>query len=160
MQMTEPTKEHAWLQKLVGEWTVESRMTQPGGDESTFHGRETVKAIGPYWVQCVGTGEMPGGGDATMVMTLGYNDRTKRFVGTWYGSMMTELWVYDITRDESGKVLTMAVEGPNMSGHGTAQYRDVIEWQNDNTRTLTSHVQGPDGKWTPFMTATYTRKQA
>ena len=157
MHMTEPTKEHAWLQKFVGEWTVESRMNQPDGKEATYRGRETVTAIGPYWVQCVGTGEMPGGGDATMVLTLGYNARTKRFVGTWLGSMMSELWVYDITRDASGNVLTMAVEGPNMTGDGTAQYRDVIEWGGDDTRVLKSFAQGPEGAWVPFMTATYQR---
>jgi len=157
MQMTEPTQEHAWLQKFVGEWTVESRMKEPDGKEATYRGRETVKPIGPYWIQCVGIGEMPGGGDATMVLTLGYNDRTKRFVGTWLGSMMSELWVYDITRDPSGNMLTMAVEGPNMTGDGTALYRDIIEWKGDDIRTLTSYAQGPDGGWAPFMTATYTR---
>ena len=77
----------------------------------------------------------------------------------WLGSMMSELWVYDITREENGKVLTMAVEGPSMTGEGVAQYRDVIEWKSDDVRTLTSTVQGPDGQWTPFMTATYTRKK-
>jgi len=157
MHMSEPTKEHAWLQKFVGEWIVESRMTEPGGKEATYRGRETAKAIGPYWVQCVGTGEMPGGGDATMVLTLGYNDRTKRFVGAWFGSMMSELWVYDITRDASGNVLTMTVEGPNMTGEGTAQYRDVIEWKGEDARTLKSYAQGPDGAWSAFMTAAYKR---
>ena len=157
MDMTEPTAEHRWLQKLVGEWTMESRMTCADGKEEVCHGRETVKALGPYWVQCLGTGGMPGGGEAEMVMTLGYNTRTKRFVGTWLGSMMDELWVYDITRDPSGNVLTMAVEGPNMTGEGTAMYRDVIEWKGDNLRTLTGNLQGPDGAWTPFMVATYRR---
>ena len=157
MEMIEPTEEHRWLQKLVGDWITESRMPGPDGKDEVFQGRETVKAVGPYWVQCLGTGEMPGGGEATMVLTLGYNVRTKRFVGTWMGSMMTELWVYDITREASGNVLTMAVEGPNMSGEGTALYRDVIELKGNDLRTLTSHMQGPDGNWTPFMMATYTR---
>ncbi len=28
-------------------------------------------------------------------MTLGYNPDTKRYLGTWIGSMMTHMWVYD-----------------------------------------------------------------
>ena len=38
---------------------------------------------------------MPGGGTATTMMTLGDDPQKKRFVGTWVGSMMTYLSVYD-----------------------------------------------------------------
>ena len=38
---------------------------------------------------------MPDGGPATMIMTLGYDPAKKRFVGTFIGSMMTNLWVYE-----------------------------------------------------------------
>jgi hypothetical protein len=38
---------------------------------------------------------VPGGGLARMLMTLGYNPQTRRYTGTWVGSMMTHLWVYD-----------------------------------------------------------------
>jgi hypothetical protein len=35
---------------------------------------------------------MPGGGAATMFLTLGYDPQRERYVGTWIGSMMTHLW--------------------------------------------------------------------
>ena len=36
MQMSEPTPEHTWLQKFVGEWTVESRIKEPDDKEVTY----------------------------------------------------------------------------------------------------------------------------
>jgi hypothetical protein len=159
--MTEPRKEHHWLQKLVGEWTYEHECldgTDKPAQKAT--GSEVVRSLGGLWVVCEGSGQMPGGGDATMIMTLGYDPAKNRYVGTWVGSMMANLWVYDGQLDASQKVLTLNCEGPSFSEEGkTARYRDVIEFKSDDVRTLTSHTQGPDGKWTQFMTATYRRKR-
>ncbi|MGH8727713.1 MAG: DUF1579 domain-containing protein, partial [Burkholderiales bacterium] len=100
----------------------------------------------------------PGGGAATMLITLGYDPQRKRYVGTWIGSMMTYLWVYDGGLDAAGKVLTLNAEGPDMAVEGKmAKYKDVIEWKSDDHRVLTSHVLGDDGKWNQFMTANYRR---
>ena len=103
---------------------------------------------------------MPDGDPATTMMTLGYDPSRKRFVGTWIGSMMTNLWVYDGFLDEAGRVLTLEAEGPNMAEEGKmARYRDVIELRSDDHRVLTSHMLGDDGTWTQFMTAEYRRKR-
>jgi hypothetical protein len=93
-------------------------------------------------------------------MTLGYDPQKKRFVGTWVGSMMTWLWIYDGSLDAAQKVLTLSSDGPDFKVEGKlAKYRDVIEFKNDNHRVLTSHVLGEDGKWNQFMTAHYRRKE-
>jgi len=39
----------------------------------------------------------------------------------------------------------------------TALYRDVIEFQGPDQRTLTASMQHADGTWGPFMTMTYRR---
>src|SRR3712207_8501500 len=57
-----------------------------------------------------GQGDMPGGGVGTTLMTLGYDPQTQRYVGTWGGSMMNYLWVYDGELDVDGRVLTLASE--------------------------------------------------
>lgn len=155
----EPQKEHRWLQKLVGEWTYEADCNMgPDKPPSKAKGSESARSLGGLWVLCEGQGEMPGGGPATTMMTLGYDPQKKRYVGTWVGSMMTNLWVYDGTLDAAGKVLTLSTEGPNIAAEGKmARYKDVIEFKSDDHRVLTSHMQGDDGKWHGFMTANYRR---
>ncbi len=159
---TEPQKEHVWLKKLLGEWETEASMAMgPGEPSQKTTGSETVRTLGDLWVLCEGRGEMPGGGMATMLMTLGYDPQKKRFVGTWVGSMMTWLWVYDGSLDASQKVLTLESDGPDFNVEGKlAKYRDVIEFKSDDHRTLTSHLLGDDGKWSaPFMTVHYRRRK-
>jgi hypothetical protein len=157
----QPQKEHHWLQKLVGEWTFEAEATmQPGTAPEKSTGSESVRSIGGLWIVGEGQGEMPGGGPATTFLTLGYDPLKKRFVGTFMGSMMTNLWVYQGTLDPAQRVLTLETEGPSMIAEGkNAQYRDAIELKSDDHRVMTSHMLGDDGEWHGFMTAHYRRKR-
>ena len=155
----EPQKEHQWLQKLVGEWASEAEaVMEPGKPPAKFTGTESVRSIGGLWGVCAGRGEMPGGGTATTIMTLGYDPVRKRYVGTLIGSMMTHLWVYEGSLDLTAKVLTLDTEGPHVSAEGKmTKYKDVIEFKSDDHRVLTSNMLGDDGKWLGFMTAHYRR---
>ena len=161
MMKAEPKKQHQWLQKLLGDWTFESECAAgPDQPPQKYRGSETVRSLGGLWVLCEGQGEMPGGGHANMLMTLGYDPRTGRFVGTWVGSMMTHMWVYDGSLDAAEKVLTLSSEGPSFTAEGKlAKYQDIITIISDDHRTLTSRSLGEDGKWTQFMTAHYRRKR-
>jgi Protein of unknown function (DUF1579) len=154
-------KEHHWLQKLVGEWTFETEAVMaPDKPPEKFKGSESVRSLGEIWVLCEGQGEMPGGGTAKTLMTLGYDPAKKRFVGTFIGSMMTHMWLYDGGLDAAGKVLTLDTVGPSFDTEGKMiNYKDTIEFKSDDVRTLSSNMQGDDGKWTGFMTATYRRKK-
>jgi hypothetical protein len=157
---TEPQKEHLWLQRLVGEWTFEIEATMgPDKTPEKSAGTERARSIGGLWVVSEGQGEMPGGGGpAQTIMTLGYDPQRKRFVGTFIASMMTHLWLYDGTLDAAGRILTLDTEGPGMADQAKlAKYRDVIEFLNDDHRTLTSYALGDDGQWNRFMTAHYRR---
>jgi hypothetical protein len=104
---------------------------------------------------------MPGGGSATMLLSLGYDPGKERYVGTWVGSMMTHMWLYDGELDASGRILTLNSEGPDMSPGADsgklAKYKDVIEFKTADHRILTCNRLGEDGKWRPFMTAHYRR---
>lgn len=159
MMIPEPSKQHLWLQKFLGHWTFESESAcQPGEPPMKSSGSETVRAIGPFWIQAEGHGTMPGGGDATMILTIGYNPQRDRFVGTWIGSMMSHLWIYDGILDPAGRILTLESEGPSFEDPTkTAKYRDVFEFHSDTHRTLTSQGLDPDGQWHTFMTAHYHR---
>ena len=160
--MAEPQKEHQWLQKLVGEWTYESdAMCEPGQPPSKCQGTEHVRSLGGLWILGEGQGEMPGGGAATTVLTLGYDPQKQRYVGTWIGSMMTHLWIYDGALDAAGRVLTLNAEGPDMATEGKmARYKDVIELKSDDHRVLTAHMLGDDGEWHDIMVAHYRRMKS
>src|SRR4051794_24219243 len=159
MQPIEPQKEHQWLQQLVGEWTFENEATMgPGQPPVKFSGTERVRSLGGLWVLCEGQGDTPGGGTFTTLMTLGYDPAKKRFVGTFIGSMMTNLWAYEGELDAAGKVLTLDTEGPSFAGDGTmVPYQDIIEVRSADHRMLSAQARGADGKWQRFMTANYRR---
>jgi hypothetical protein len=156
-----PEEQHRWLQKLIGEWSFESEATmEPGQPPSKHSGTESVRAIGELWIQGEGRGEMPGGGMATMLLTLGYDPLKKRFVGTWLGSMMCHLWIYNGELSADQRILTLNSEGPDMATEGKmTKYKDVFEVKADDHRILTSHMLGADGKWQHFMTSHYRRKR-
>jgi len=160
MMNVEPRSEHVWLRKMLGEWVSEADCPSETGEPQKTKGSESVRSLGGLWVVAEGEGEMPGGGEARMLMTLGFDPEKERFIGTWAGSMMTHMWIYEGRLDESGKVLTLDTTGPNFSKPGTtAAYQDIITFLSDDHRTLTSRVRGEDGGWTQIMQADYRRKK-
>jgi hypothetical protein len=156
-----PQAEHAWLHKLIGEWAGEGEAAMaPGQPPVKWQSTEVVRSMGGLWIVAEGTGEMPGGGTATTLLTLGYDPKKERYVGTFTGSMMTHLWVYSGELDAGQAVMTLDTEGPGMTPEApSAKYKDVIELKSDDHRTLTSLVLGSDGQWQQVMTATYRRKK-
>lgn len=157
---TEPTKEHEWLQQLVGEWSCSMEMTMgPGTEPMTMESTESVRAVGDLWILGEGSADM-GGARLTSFLTLGYDPEEQAFVGTWIDSMHANLWIYDGKLDEVRKTLTLEAEGPGFPDRSKkAKYRDVIELKSPDHKVLTSSVQGADGEWTTFLRADYRRKE-
>ncbi|HYR08555.1 MAG TPA: DUF1579 domain-containing protein [Longimicrobium sp.] len=150
--------EHQWLQRMVGEWTYEMEAeAEPGQPPIRDTGPESIRALGESWVICEATGATPEGGQATSIMSIGYDPDGGRFQGTFISSMMTYLWIYEGALDAAGNVLTLDTEGPSYTGEGMMKYRDTIDIQSDDHRVQTSSYQGKDGSWHPFMTTHYRR---
>ena len=156
--LSEPQKEHRWLDQLLGEWTVTSDMMDPAsGDVSPWI--ERVRSLHGLWVVAEGEGEMPGGGAATTIMTLGYDPRRQCYVGTWIGSMMTHMWVYEGHLDSAGKVLTLDCEGQDFEQpERMARYQDIITMKSPDHRLLTARMLAADGTWKQIMQAEYRRR--
>lgn len=157
----DPQKEHNWLHRLIGEWTFEGEASMgPDQPPHKSQGTESVRSMEGIWILGEGQSRTHDGAQFSSLLTLGYDTARKRFVGSWIGSCMTNLWVYDGALDASGNVLTLDSEGPAMSGDGTtAKYQDIIEIKDEDHRILSSQVLGADGKWQRFMTAHYYRKK-
>jgi uncharacterized protein YndB with AHSA1/START domain len=153
-----PTPDHGWLHRMLGEWRFETECSM-GPDQPVMkaEGTERVRVLGGYWVVGESEGEMPGGGPARWIVTMGFDPGSQRFRGTFVGSMMPHMFVYDGKLEADGRTLTLDTEGPAMGGPGTARYQDIVEVVGDDERTLTSRVQGPDGSWTQIMSSRFKR---
>jgi hypothetical protein len=153
MQIAKVLKEHEFLERLVGVWDVTApEMT--GQQPWT----EVVRSLQGIWFVAEGNGEMPGGGAATTVLTLGYDAAKGKYVGSWIGSMMDYMWVYEGEVD-GGDVLNLYTTGPDFENEGKlADYREQIVFTDDDHRIFNSSARQPDGSWKQFMEARYTRK--
>ncbi len=159
MQIPAPEQEHQWLQQLVGEWDYEHEC-QMGPDQPKMKstGNQSTRTLGKLWIIGEIAGEMPGGGEARSIITLGFDPQSKRFVGTFVSSCMTHLWPYNGSLDETQSILTLDSEGPSFAGDGTmAKYQDIIQVIDQNHHTMSSQFLGPDGQWVPFMLGHYRR---
>lgn len=159
MEMPQPQNEHEWLKRLIGSWKFDSECSM-GPDQPPINntGTEVVEPLGELWTIGKMAGEMPGGGICYSIMTLGFDPKLQRFVGTFVSSAMTHLWNYNGALDDAGTRLTLDCEGPSFTEEGKlAKYQDIIELIDDNRRVLRSQYQGSDGQWVPFMKADYRR---
>ena len=156
---TKPVQEHQWLQKLVGEWRVETKMMMgPDQPRHKSESTESVKSVGGLWIVGEGTATMPDGTPMTDYLVLGYDVSYKEYRGCWFASMSSHLWKYAGELSADGKVMTLNCVGPSFTKDGeTANYRYVIEIIDEDHRTLTSSGQDDNGEWQEYMTASYTR---
>lgn len=156
-----PEKEHEWLARLVGDWTMEAECSMgPDQPPMKSEATETVKSLGALWIVGEGKCTMPDGEPGLTQISLGYDPITGRFVGNWIGSMMTHMWIYNGQLDSSGKILTLDSEGPSFDDpKKMGRYQDIIEIVSDDHRILRSQHLGKDGKWTQFMTAHYRKRK-
>lgn len=155
----QPQEEHEWLAQLVGEWRTESECHMaPGEPAQKVEGRLAARLLGGLWLIAEGEGDAPDGSKWGTVMTLGYDAREKRYVGSFIAGMMTKFWVYDGAVDASAKKLVLNTEGPTMDGKGTTKYIETVEILDKNHWTFSSKMFGEDGQWHHLMTADHYRK--
>lgn len=154
------SNQHRWLNRIVGEWTYETEAVPvPGEPPIKDGGTESVRSLGGVWIVCEGRGATPDGETATTLMTIGYDDAKGRCVGSFVGTMMTTMWVYDGSIDFETNTLTLHSEGPSFLQEGaTGKYMDVIELLDDNHRVFSSYYVNSVGEWERFMTTHYHRK--
>ena len=142
------SKEHAFLKKFAGTWSCASDCKMaPDQPPMKTTAMSTNRMIGDFWLvnEIVSTG---GGMKVTAIQTIGYDEKKKKFVGTWIDSMVNHQWQYEGTLNAAGTTLTMEAEGPNfMTGKGTAVFRDIYEFKSKGHIFARSLVKSDDGEW-------------
>ena len=149
-----PQSEHRSLERLLGEWTMESHCP---AQSATTIGRMKGRSLAGLWVVLETECDSPEFGAWGSIMTLGYDPEQKCYVGTFVASMMTHIWHYTGAWDASGKRLVLDTEGPqfdekgNKKGEGFTRFQDIVEFVDENHWRLLSQVQGEDGTWQEMM---------
>lgn len=156
--MPQPVQQHAWLQRFVGEWEADVEVSM-GPDQPPMQtkGASRARMLGGFWLIEEGRNTlMP----YEFNLTLGYDERQKKYVGTWVDSMLGHLWKYEGDVDATGNILTLHTEGPNPMEDGKiGRVREVTEFKNDDLRVFTSTRLNDDGTETKVMTVTQRRKK-
>jgi hypothetical protein len=157
--MPQPTAEHELLKQFAGEWTSKATAAMAEGEEPmTCEGNETAKLMGGFWLVCENEGTVQGT-PVSSLLTIGFNPKTKKYLGTFACSSDSTLWNYTGTMDESGKKLVLETEGPLPHDPAkVAKFRETLELVAPDRKVFTSMIQGDDGKWTEFATIEYQRK--
>lgn len=155
---TKPLAEHEWLGNLIGTWKTSCEMMMGEGEKMHSSGTEVVTSLGGLWAFGEGVATMPDGSEMQYKSALGFDVSFKEYRGCWFASASSHLWKQTGTLSADGKRMTLDCVGPDMMRDGeTANYRDVIDLIDENTRTMTSFAEGEDGSWTEFMKVTFTR---
>ena len=156
-QMPTPSEEHKIVMKDVGDWTIEGKMLMPQGFQE-FKGEEKVVAIGKFWTVSHYSSDIFGGLKGST--TIGFDPRSKEFVGTWVDSFQPAVTKMKGTYDENTKTMTYATTGIGMDGKPMPG-RIVIQYKDENSHTFTMMHKDPTGQsdeMVKTMEMTYTRK--
>ena len=140
-------KPHELLKQFEGTWETKSEFQAgPEAPMMKSTGTETDKFIvGGLFLSSDTKADM-GGMTFEAHSILGYDQHKKKYTGSWVDNMSTAIWPYEGTVDDTGKVFTLMMEGPDpMSGKMT-KIKLVHEITGKDTRKLTLFMPGPDGK--------------
>jgi len=154
-----PTAEHATLARAEGTWdaSVEISMGPPGTPPQTSKGVETNRlCCGGLWMVSEFKSN-PGSAPFEGHGMIGYEPAKKKDVSTWVDSDLTTPMTSEGTYDAATRTLTM--RGSMTSKGKTMQWRNVEVWKDDDTRQFTMYMRGPDGKESPGLSITYTRRK-
>lgn len=155
---SKPQSQHEWLMSLVGDWDFTHECIMgPGQPPTQTPGKASCRALGGLWVVIESSGQSEQGSWSS-IMSLGFDEKKDCYVGTFIGSMMSNVWVYEGQREgDGGKQLVLNVEGPAFDGNGTAKYQDIVEIFDRDHWALYSQILLPDGSWSRFLNGQHHR---
>lgn len=92
------------------------------------------------------------------MLAVGYDPARGKFVGSWVGSPMASMFVYEGELDAARRVLTLSTTGPSFEDPAKqTEYQDIHELRDDGTRLLRSQFKDSDGNWQEMMRGVFRR---
>ena len=158
-EIPKPTTEHGRMARAEGVWdaSVEVSIGPPGTPPQLSKAVETNRlCCGGLWLVSEFKSN-PGSAPFEGHGITGYEPEKKKYVSTWIDSDLTSPMVSEGAYDAAGMTLTL--RGSMSSKGKTLQWRSVEAWKNDDTRQFTMFMRGPNGKETPSLNVTYTRRK-
>ncbi len=157
-EMPRPSEEHKVVMQDVGEWVITGKMLTPTGFQD-FKGEEKVVAIGKFWTVSHYSSNAMGGlkGSAT----IGFDPKTKKFVGTWVDSFMPTPTRMKGTYDRKTKTMTYETVGTGMDGKPMPG-RIIVHYKDAYNHTFTMLHKDPTGQSDKLVTSmemSYSRKK-
>ncbi|HET6279201.1 MAG TPA: DUF1579 domain-containing protein [Candidatus Polarisedimenticolia bacterium] len=149
----------AFLQRDVGVWDATIQILDPeDGSIGVYNGTETnTLAPGGRWLVTDFSSRI--GGEAFEGHALfGYDPEKQRYVRLWVDSSQPHFWPSEGSYDPATDTLTMWMESVDSDGRPT-RWRTVTAWKDDDTRSFTMHLPGPESVEAAGMTITYKRRR-
>jgi len=155
-----PGEQHKKLAALAGTWDVKVRMwMKPGDPPAESSGTATRSAIlGGRYLEEKFDGTFMGQPFQGMGMT-GYDNVTKKYVGSWADTAATGILQTTGSMDKAGKMLTMTGTMVDPVTKKSSVFREKITMTDDDHQTFEMWDAGADGKNHKIMEIDYTRKK-
>jgi hypothetical protein len=154
-QAPKPGPEHQRLGYFVGKWSTEGEMkSSPMGPGGKVTMTDTCDWFdGRFSVVCHSDGQTPMG-PSKSIGIMSYSPEEK--VYTYYGIDNSPMGMASVPHGTvQGNTWTYNDE--NMMGGKKVKSRVTIKELSPTSYTFTMEMQGPDGKWAPFMESKSTK---
>lgn len=156
--MSRTGPEHAALRRLVGEWTVATRMIMGPGAEERGTARATIAEIlDGRWLRQDFQGTLQGKPFAGQLIS-GYDTIGKRHVGVWVDNVSTAMTVMTGASGDGGSTITYRsrLEHCPVTG-GPLEQRFVIQVESADRFTMRGYHTPQGGTESLAMENVYTR---
>ncbi len=150
-----PGPEHKRLAYFVGTWKGEGEMKPgPMGPGGKITGTDTCEWFeGGFAVVCRSEGKTPMGPSKSLGI-MSYSPEEK--VYTYYGVDNTNMTMTSVPKG-TVKGDTWTYHDESMMGGQKVKMRVTIKEQSPTAYLFSMEMQGPDGKWMPFMESRNTK---
>lgn len=160
MKAATPGEPHKQLAAMAGTWDTSVKMWMKPGDppqESTGT-TERKMVLGDRYLSETFDGTFMGQPFSGTGMT-GYDNVTKKYVGTWADTMSTGMMLSTGMMDKGGKSITSKSTMSDPMTGKTTTAKIKMSMTDADHQTMEMWGAGPDGKTYKMMEITYSRKK-